>query len=183
MKDLVENNMASAFLSNAIERFEILKDISEKAFAQIKNDEKLFWQPDNESNSIAIIVKHLTGNMRSRWTNIFTEDGEKKDRNRPGEFDRTYHPSRAEMLDLWNHGWQILFNTLHSLSKEDLMRIIYIRKEPHTVMDAILRQLSHYSIHVGQILFLAKHIEWKTWKHLTLPRDAEVFDFKEIGKK
>jgi hypothetical protein len=170
------------FLKNSVDRFYKLKDISEKAVAQIKNDEKLFWFPDGESNSIAIIMKHLSGNMRSRWTNIFSEDGEKKDRNRPNEFNREFKPTRNELLDIWDHGWNILFTTLNSLKPMDLMKTIYIRKEPHTVMDAILRQLTHYSLHIGQILFLAKHIEWKNWKHLTLPREVEVFDYEEIKK-
>jgi hypothetical protein len=175
-------NVSVDFLKISINRFKQLKDITEKALLQIKNDEKLIWLPDGESNSIAIIMKHLVGNMRSRWTNIFTEDGEKKDRNRPKEFDREFKPNRSELLHTWNKGWKILFDTLNSLEPEDLMKEIQIRKEPHTVLDAILRQLTHYSLHVGQILFLAKHIEWKTWRHLTLPRDIEVFDYEEIKK-
>lgn len=177
-----KENINAVFMKSSLNRFYRLKDITERALKQVKDDEKLFWMPDRESNSIAIIIKHISGNMISRWTNIFTEDGEKMDRNRPKEFDRNYKPSRNELLLTWNNGWNVLFATLNSLQSDDLMKTIYIRKEPHTVLDAILRQLTHYSLHVGQILFLAKHIEWENWKHLTLPRDVEVFDYKEIKK-
>ncbi|MHA1990591.1 MAG: DUF1572 family protein [Candidatus Hodarchaeales archaeon] len=179
---LKDNEINDLFLKTCINRFQQLKDISEKAVTQVKKDEKLFWLPDGESNSIAIIMKHLSGNMKSRWTNVFTEDGEKKDRNRPNEFDREFKPNRKELLKIWDQGWNILFTTLYSLNPKDLMKKIFIRKESHTVLDAILRQLTHYSLHVGQILFLAKHIEWENWTHLTLPRDAEVFNYEEIKK-
>ncbi len=168
------------FIKISIERFETLKKQGEQSIEQVKKDEDLYWLPDGESNSIAILVKHLYGNMRSRWTNIFEEDGEKKDRNRPGEFDQKFKPSRNELLELWEKGWGHLFDTIKQIDDKDLMREIYIRKEPHTVVHAILRQLTHYAVHVGQITFLAKQIEWNNWKSLSIARDRVVYDFKEI---
>ena len=147
---------------------------------QIENDADLYWLPDGESNSIAILVKHITGNMRSRWTNIFEEDGEKSDRNRPTEFDQDYNPTRKQLMDRWEEGWEYLLSTLNSITNKDLMREIYIRKEAHTVVNAIMRQLTHYAEHVGQIIFLAKQIQWKNWKTLSIPREKEVFDYKEL---
>lgn len=167
------------FLEISIERFQKLKELAEKAINQVKIDEKLFWLPDGESNSIAIIVRHIAGNQRSRWTNFLEEDGEKPSRNRPMEFEREFKPSRHELLNIWDIGWQIMFNTLNGLTPDDLLKKIFIRKEPHSVLEAILRQLAHYSEHVGQILFLAKHIEWENWEHLSMPRDKVTFDYKE----
>jgi hypothetical protein len=168
------------FITKSIDRFRNLKSKAEKSIKQVNNDEDLFWLPDGESNSIAILVKHITGNMKSRWTNIFEEDGEKADRNRPAEFDQNYKPTRIQLMDRWEEGWSHLFTTLTSLTDQDLMREIYIRKEAHTVVFAIMRQLTHYAEHVGQIIFLAKQIEWKNWKSLSIPREKEVFDYKEL---
>lgn len=167
------------FLSMIKDRFEVLKSQAENSIKQV-SDEGLHWRPDDETNSIAILVKHLTGNMRSRWTNIFVEDGEKPYRNRPSEFDRKFEPSRGELLELWEEGWNYLFTTIDKVGPDDLMRSIYIRKEPHTVVQALLRQLAHYAVHVGQITFIAKQLSWKNWNSLSIPRDSEIFDFKNI---
>ncbi len=175
-------DISKYYLDDVIINFQKTKLLAERSIKQVRNDADLFWLPDGESNSVAILVKHITGNMRSRWTNIFTEDGEKADRNRPEEFDQKYTPSRAELLELWENGWSYLFITLKSLNPEDLLKEIYIRKESHTVLKAIQRQLTHYAIHIGQITFLSKQIEWKNWKSLSIPRNGEVFDYKEIEK-
>ena len=168
------------FLIKSTDRFINLKKKAERAIVQINNDDDLYWLPDGESNSIAILVKHITGNMKSRWTNIFEEDGEKADRNRPREFDQNFHPTRIQLMEKWEEGWNYLFTTLSSLTDRDLMREIFIRKEAHTVVFAIMRQLTHYAEHVGQIIFLAKQSEWKNWKSLSIPREKEVFDYKEL---
>lgn len=135
-------------------------------------DDALFTTLDAESNSIALIVKHLSGNMRSRWTDFLTTDGEKPDRNRDTEFEDP-PKTRAELLELWERGWHCVFEALAPLKEEDLGRKIAIRNEPHSVMQAINRQIAHYSHHVGQILFLAKHLTVKStgqWQSLSVPR-------------
>ena len=174
------NSIGIEFINKTINRFNDLKTKSEKSIGQVNNDHDLYWLPDGESNSIAILVKHLAGNMRSRWTNIFEEDGEKSDRNRPAEFDQKYNPTREQLMDRWEEGWEYLFSTLNSLTDKDLMREIYIRKEAHTVIFAIIRQLAHYAEHVGQIIFLAKLIEWKNWESLSIPREKKVADYKDL---
>ena len=174
--------LGKEFLEKSFKQIDSQKKLAEKAINQVKDDKKLNVCIDGESNSIAIIIKHLEGNMRSRWTDFLISDGEKLERHRPQEFDRTFKPSREELMKIWNNGWNIFYTSFHQLTPDDLMKTIYIRKEPLTVMDAILRQLNHYSTHIGQILFLAKHLEWQNWKHVTLERDAEVFDAKDIKK-
>ncbi|OLS19776.1 MAG: hypothetical protein HeimC3_43970 [Candidatus Heimdallarchaeota archaeon LC_3] len=174
----INNTIGQEFLKISIERFHKLKDLAERAISQVKDDKKLYWLPDGESNSIAIIARHIAGNQRSRWTDFLTADGEKSNRNRPLEFEREFKPSRNELLNIWNIGWQTMFNTLNSLTPKDLLKEVRIRKEPHSVLEAILRQLTHYSEHVGQIMFLAKHIEWENWEHLSMPRDKVSFDYK-----
>ena len=176
------DELGKEFLSKSLKQIKNYKDFVDRALTQVK-DENLNRRIDGESNSIAIIVKHLEGNMRSRWTDFFTTDGEKVDRHRPSEFDQTFEPSRNELMELWNKGWNIFFNAYDNITPQDLMRTIYIRKEPHTVMDAILRQFAHYTNHIGQILFLAKHLESDHWKHVTLERNAEILDVKDMKKK
>lgn len=175
--------MGKEFLEKTLKQFKNYKNWGEKALAQVSSDENLNKKIDGESNSIAIMIKHLEGNMRSRWTDVFETDGEKESRHRPSEFDRTFNPTRSELLELWNKGWDLFFETYSTFTPEKLLQTIYIRKEPHTVMDAILRQLAHYANHVGQIMFLAKHLEWDHWKHVTLERNAEILDFKDIKNK
>ena len=160
----MENN----FLSSAIKQFEYYKLLGEKTFNQLQ-DEKLFWQYNADSNSIATIVKHLHGNMLSRWTNFLTSDGEKEWRNRDAEFENDIQ-TKEQMLELWNEGWQCLFTTLQSLIEEDLLKIIYIRNQGQTVTEAINRQLCHYSYHVGQIVFVGKMVCNESWQSLSIPK-------------
>lgn len=145
--------MTIQFLKSADRQFRYYKKLGEDAMAQLP-DEQLFWQANEDSNSIAIIVKHLWGNMLSRWTDFLTTDGEKPGRNRDGEFEADIN-SRAVLMEKWDAGWQCLFNALGSITDEDLERIIYIRNEGHTVLEAINRQIAHYCYHVGQVVFLA----------------------------
>ncbi len=132
-------------------------------------DETLFANLDAVSNSIAIIVKHLAGNMRSRWTDFLTTDGEKPDRNRDTEFESP-PKTRTELMALWEAGWKSVFDALAALTDADLSRTVSIRKEPHSVTQAINRQVAHYSYHVGQIVYLARHFAGSNWNSLTIPR-------------
>lgn len=156
------------YLESVKKQFDLYRSLGEKAIAQV-DDDKLFWQYNSESNSIAIIVHHLWGNMLSRWTNFLTEDGEKPSRERDAEFENVIK-TREEVMEKWNAGWECFFKALNSLDPEDLDTIIYIRQEPLTVMDAINRQLAHYSSHVGQIIFLGKMILDDRWVSLSIPR-------------
>jgi Protein of unknown function (DUF1572) len=156
------------YLGSVKKQFDLYRSLGEKAIAQV-DDGKLFWQYNSESNSIAIIVHHLWGNMLSRWTNFLTEDGEKPSRERDAEFENVIK-TREEVMEKWNAGWECFFKALNSLDPEDLDTIIYIRQEPLTVMDAINRQLAHYSSHVGQIIFLGKMILDDRWVSLSIPR-------------
>ncbi len=145
------------------------KRLADDAIAQL-SDEQFFAVPDAESNSVAIMVKHMAGNMRSRFTDFFTSDGEKPDRNRDQEFIIATDATRAETLAVWEKYWQLVFDTLNSLSPEDLDRTVMDRAEPHTVLRAINRQVVHYAYHVGQIVFLARHWKGSEWKTLSVPR-------------
>jgi hypothetical protein len=145
------------------------KRLADGAIAQL-SDEQFFAAPDPESNSVAIIVKHLAGNMRSRFTDFLTSDGEKPDRNRDSEFVMDHDARREEMLRAWEQGWHVVFETLNSLQPEDLDRTVTIRGEPHSALRAINRQVAHYAYHVGQIVFLAKHWKGAEWKTLSVPR-------------
>ncbi|MBD2703339.1 DUF1572 family protein [Spirosoma sp. BT702] len=159
--------MQSDYLQSAIRQFEYYKLLGEKTLAQLPDD-ALFWQYNAESNSIAILVKHLWGNMLSRWTDFLTTDGEKSWRDREGEF-ATDIQSRAELLQKWDEGWRALLNTLQSLREEDLSKTIYIRNQGHTVLEAINRQLAHYPYHIGQLVFLGKMLA-QNWTSLSIPR-------------
>jgi uncharacterized damage-inducible protein DinB len=148
------------------------KSLAERAMKQV-SDEALFASLDDESNSIAIIVKHLAGNMRSRWTDFLETDGEKPDRNRDNEFEQP-PSSREELMRMWEAGWSCVFHALEPLSDADLTRTVTIRGEAHSVMQAISRQLAHYSYHVGQIVFVAKHLGRDKWQALTIPRNRSA---------
>ncbi|MCY7360865.1 MAG: DUF1572 domain-containing protein [Ignavibacteria bacterium] len=162
-------NSGKHYLENCIKEFKGLKTLGEKSFAQIK-DEDFFWSPDEESNSIAIIVRHLSGNMISRWTDFLTTDGEKEYRKRDEEFERLFYTDKDDVIARWEKGWKCFLDTLESLNENDLMKDVYIRKEKHTVIAAINRQLAHYAYHVGQIVFISKHLESSNWKSLSIPR-------------
>jgi uncharacterized damage-inducible protein DinB len=165
------HQLNTSYLQDSIGLFHYYKKLAERAMAQCP-DEALFITLDAESNSIAIIVKHLAGNMRSRWLDLLTTDGEKPDRNRDTEFE-TPPTTRAQLTEMWERGWKYVFDALEPLTEADLTRTVTIRTEPHSVMQAINRQIAHYAHHVGQILFLAKHLTFtKTgkWESLSVPR-------------
>jgi hypothetical protein len=157
------------FLKSAKRQFLYYKSLGDKAIAQVA-DKELNWLPNYESNSIAIIVKHLHGNMLSRWTDFLTTDGEKPTRKRDGEFEND-SPSRETILQWWEDGWKCLFDALETVTDEDLNTIIYIRNEGHTVLEAINRQLAHYPYHVGQIVYIAKMLKNHSWESLSIPRN------------
>jgi hypothetical protein len=160
--------MQPDYLQSVRKQFEYYKMLGEKTFEQL-NDEQLFWQYNPESNSIATIVKHLWGNMLSRWTDFLTTDGEKSNRNREAEFDNDIQ-DRAELLQKWNEGWQCLFAAVDSVNANNIDTIIYIRNMGHTVTEAINRQLAHYPYHIGQIVFIGKMVTNEQWKSLSIPR-------------
>lgn len=158
----------TSYLEDSLALFAYYKKLAERAMEQIA-DEHLFTAIDAESNSIAVIVKHMAGNMRSRWTDFLTSDGEKPNRNRDSEFEGP-PATRAGLLALWESGWDCLFSALRPLTGADLARRVTIRGEQHSVMQAINRQLAHYPHHVGQIVLLAKHFAGDRWHSLTIPR-------------
>lgn len=145
------------------------QQLAEKAMVQL-DDDQLNWQANEDSNSVVNIVKHMWGNMMSRWTDFLTTDGEKPTRQRDAEFEYE-QLNREEMLKKWEEGWQCLFNTLDSMTNDDLEKIIYIRNEGHTVLEAINRQIAHYSYHVGQIVYISKLRSRDEWKSLSIPRN------------
>jgi len=160
--------ITTSYLTDSLDLFRYYKNLAERAMAQV-SDEQLLTVLDGEANSIAVIVKHMAGNMRSRWTDFLTSDGEKPDRNRDTEFDEP-PATREALLALWEQGWQCLFSALEPLSEPDLQRTVTIRGEAHSVMQAINRQMAHYSYHCGQIVLLAKHFKHDDWKSLSVPR-------------
>lgn len=160
------------YRSDAIGSFRNYKKLAERAMDQLSDDE-FFTQIDNESNSIAIIVKHIAGNLHSRWRDFLTTDGEKPDRDRDKEFE-ILGDTRASLMQFWESGWMVLFDSLEPLTEEDLARTVTIRGEPHTVIEAINRQLTHYAYHVGQIVFVAKHLRSSDWKSLSVPRNRSA---------
>ena len=162
------HEFTTSYLKDSIELFRYYKRLGERAMAQVP-DEAFATTLDAESNSIATIVKHLAGNMRSRWSDFLNSDGEKPDRNRDTEFEAPPE-NRAEVMDMWEAGWKHVFDALTPLTNSDLERTVSIRTEPHSVMQAINRQVAHYSYHVGQIVYLAKHFAGDRWTALTVPR-------------
>lgn len=158
------------YLEDSITLFRYYKKLGEGAMQQL-TDAQLFYTLDAESNSVAVIVKHMSGNMLSRWTDFLTSDGEKPTRNRDGEFEGADVNSRGQVMQLWEDGWRVLFNALVPLAEHDLSRTITIRSEPHSVTQAINRQVAHYAYHVGQMVFLAKHLRSADWKSLSVPRN------------
>ncbi|HUJ94263.1 MAG TPA: DUF1572 domain-containing protein [Terriglobales bacterium] len=162
------HEFTTSYVKDSIDLFHFSKRVAEGAMEQV-TDEQLFSTLDEEMNSIAIIVKHMAGNMKSRWTDFLTSDGEKPDRNRDSEFENP-PKTREGVRKLWNDGWNSVFGALAGLSEQDLGRTVTIRGEPHSVMQAINRQIAHYSYHCGQIVFLAKHFQHANWKSLSVPR-------------
>ena len=170
----------NSYLEDSLTLFRYYKRLVEGAIAQV-SDEQLFTVLDEEMNSIAIIVNHMTSNMKSRWTDFLTTDGEKPGRNRDREFSEG-PASRQALMDQWNEGWACVFGALEPLSDADLTRTITIRSEPHSVMQAINRQMAHYSYHCGQIVFLAKHLRGREWKSLSIPRGASASFNERVAK-
>jgi hypothetical protein len=162
------HEFTDSFLTDAVRVLHSYKHLAERAIAQVP-DHALTIALDAESNSIAIIVKHMVGNMRSRWTDFLTADGEKPDRNRDTEFE-SFAATRDQLIAQWEAGWKHVFDALGSLTDADLGRTVFIRNEPHSVTQAINRQVAHYSYHVGQIVFLAKHFASANWTSLSVPR-------------
>lgn len=169
------------YLVSVKKQFEYYQSLGEKTMAQL-TDEQLFWQFNDESNSIATIVKHLWGNMLSRWTDFLTSDGEKEWRNREAEFDNDME-SREAVLKIWNEGWTCLFDALNGLTVSDLGKIIYVRNQGHTVTEAINRQLAHYPYHIGQIVFIGKMLCDSNWKSLSIPRGgSQAFNVEKFSQ-
>lgn len=165
---ILNKEFSTEYLSTVINRLQYYKELGEKTFDQLR-EEDMHYQPNGESNSMSVIIQHMAGNMISRFTNFLEEDGEKDWRNRDGEFvDREL--SKQELIAEWNKGWDCFMSALHSLSAEDLLHTVYIRKEPLTVIDAINRQLAHHSYHVGQIVYLGRMIRNEDWINLSIPK-------------
>jgi len=176
------HKFSTSYLEDSLSLFHHYKRLAEGAIAQL-TDEQLFATLDPEMNSIAIIMKHMTGNMRSRFTDFLTSDGEKPDRHRDSEFEAPPQ-SREALMKLWEENWNVVFQSLNGLSEADLTRSVPIRGEAHSVMQAINRQVAHYAYHIGQIVFLAKHLSSNQWKALTVPRGkSEEFNKKVLNKE
>lgn len=172
---------ARNYLESAKKQFQYYKMLGDKTFAQLDSTD-LFWQYHDNSNSIAIIVKHLWGNMRSRWTDFLTSDGEKTWRNRDSEFEADI-ASEAELLEKWEAGWQVLFEALDSVNENNFQQTIYIRNMGHTIVEAINRQMAHYAYHVGQITFIGKMRKGQDWQSLSIPKgQSEAYNASKFAQ-
>ncbi len=170
------------YLESVRRLFRYYKGLGEQAMAQL-TEEELKWRPEPESNNLATIIKHLNGNMLSRWTDFLTSDGEKPWRNRDSEFEDTIG-SREQAMAAWEEGWKCVLEAVDSLQEESLQRIVYIRNEGHTVLEAVNRQLAHYSYHVGQMVYLAKQIKGQEWQSLSIPRgQSEAFNEEKFARE
>ena len=167
MSEIIQN-----YHADALQSFRNYKKLAERAIQQI-DDEDFFKTIDAESNSVAVIVKHIAGNLHSRWRDFMTSDGEKPDRNRDTEFEMVAD-TRESLIQFWETGWQMLFDNIEPLTVEDFTKTVSIRGEPHTIVEAINRQLTHYSYHIGQIVFLAKHLRSADWKTLSVPKNKSA---------
>lgn len=175
-----DSNPGNNFLAAALREFRMYKGLGDKAIERL-NEEDLHWQPSPESNSMAILIRHMAGNMRSRWTDFLTSDGEKPDRNRDTEFEDT-GSSKAELIQLWESGWEILFSALEPVTAGMVMHKVSIRQQPLTITEAICRQLSHYSYHVGQMVYLAKQIKDSEFESLSIPKGKSA-EFNQNPKQ
>ena len=172
----------SNYLDSVTKEFQYYKSLGDKTINQLGNDE-LLWKYNGESNSIAVIVKHMWGNMLSRWTDFLATDGEKPTRDRESEFVNDLK-DRTDVLHKWNEGWMCVFNAVEALREDDLLKIIYIRNEGHTVTEAINRQVAHYAYHVGQIVFIGKMIKNEKWRSLSIPRgESEKFNNEKFSQE
>jgi len=167
------DSIGTHYLADAISSLRAYKKLADKAIAQLKDGE-IFRTLDEEGNSVAVIMKHMAGNMFSRWTDFLTTDGEKPNRNRDMEFVIEPQTTERDVVDYWESGWQIVFEAIEPLTAEDLLKKVSIRGEEHTVMQAINRQLMHYPNHIGQIIFLAKHFRSSEWNTLSIPRNKSL---------
>ncbi len=174
-------NLASTFLHSAIKRLNYYKDLGDKTFTQLTDDD-FHYQPNEASNSIAIIIQHTAGNMLSRWTDFLTSDGEKEWRNRDTEFEEQ-HLSKQQLIELWDKGWHCLLDALNALTEDDLLKTIHIRSEGLLVVDAINRQLAHYPYHVGQIIYVAKIITNNNWQNLSIAKGNSAQFNKQMNTK
>lgn len=173
--------MQNNFLSSSRKQFEYYKTLGERSIQQLK-DEQLFWQYNEASNSIAIIVKHLWGNMLSRWTDFLSSDGEKEWRQRDAEFEADIK-DRTELLEKWNAGWQCLFTALDSVNEDNFEQTIYIRNMGHTIVEAINRQMAHYAYHIGQIVYIARMAQDQDWQSLSIPKgDSKRYNAEKFAK-
>lgn len=180
---MTETQPAALYLDDVKDQFRKLKGLAEGALAQVR-DEDLFAALDPESNSLAVLMQHMAGNLRSRWTGFLHSDGEKPDRDRDAEFVLAPGTTREELFERWEEGWRCLFQALSALSEEDLALTVLIRAEPHSVIKAINRQLTHYGYHVGQVVFLAKHLASDHWKTLSVPRGgSRAFNAEKLGRR
>ena len=170
---MIDQSLAQHYLDDVLQRFRDYKKLAEGALAQIR-DEDFFKTLDEETNSIAVNMKHMAGNMISRWTDFLTNDGEKPERNRDMEFEMLPGTTKDQMLAYWELGWQRVFDALTPLQPEDLLRTVTIRGQEHTVVQAINRQLAHYAYHTGQIVYLAKHFRSGAWQSLSVPRNKSA---------
>lgn len=172
----------SSYLSSAKKQFAYYKLLGEKVIARL-NENQIHWQPNEDTNSIALLVKHMTGNMKSRFTNFLTEDGEKTWRKRDTEFENTIK-SKSHLLETWEAGWRVVFDAVNPLEEKQLEDLIYIRNEGHTIIEALNRQLNHYAYHVGQMVFIGKQLLGDTWESLSIPKgQSEVFFQEKMAQK
>ncbi|MCA1055905.1 DUF1572 domain-containing protein [Rossellomorea aquimaris] len=174
-------DIGNEYLKVVIQRFKSVKQLGDKTFEQLDEDD-FFWTYHGESNSAAVIVKHMSGNMVSRWTDFLTADGEKDSRNRDEEFTDDLE-SKSDVIMMWEKGWDTMFDTLSALSGEDLLKHVTIRGEKHSVMDAIERQMAHYAYHVGQIVYIGKLLKRDDWESLSIPRGKSEEFLKDMLKK
>jgi len=168
-KFLLYMSLGTEYLQTVIRRVKYYKDLADKTFEQLSDDKDFHYRPNEESNSIAVIIQHMSGNMLSRWTNFLSEDGEKEWRERDDEF--TVHDySKKQLLEIWEKGWNCFLDALDSLKEDDLLRTITIRQEKLSAIDAINRQLAHYPYHIGQIVYIGRMIRNEEWKNLSIPK-------------
>ena len=175
------SHLLEQYHSDALQSFRNYKKLAERAIEQV-SDEEFFATIDEEANSIALIVKHIAGNLRSRWTDFLTTDGEKPDRNRDTEFE-VIEDTRESLTKYWDDGWQILFDAIEPLTEEDFSKTVTIRGQPHSIVEAINRQLTHYSYHIGQIVLLAKHFRSSEWKTLSIAKNRSAEFNRHVGEK
>ena len=174
-------SLGNEYLKVVQERFTSVKSLGEKTISQLSEDD-IHWRFNEASNSVAVIVKHVSGNMVSRWTDFLTTDGEKANRNRDQEFEAELL-TKQELMTIWEKGWNALFDALNELSEQDLLKDIYIRGERHTVLDAIERQMAHYAYHIGQIVFIGKQLKGDAWESLSIPKDSSEQYLQQMLEK